>query len=251
GGPTINMYRIISDPYLLTAPNDANSDGFFTYPSATGTRFHWGGGFTLGAFFKGDSGWNLGLSYQSEQWAEDITFNASDELGRPASIRTPFSLPAVVNAGAAYTAIKDTIIACDVRWTDFANAKLLGQSAGFAPNGRLNGLGWRSGWTISLGIQRKLTELFVARAGYIAMEDPIGDRASGFNLQTPLITQHVVSLGLSALLTDSTMLNIGYQHGFANEVSGPIQSQAGPVPGSLQSTRAWFDLLSIGVDARF
>src|SRR5262245_55807016 len=49
--PIVNVASLKVSPLLVAAPNDANGDGFFTYPDGTHTHLQWGGGFQFGAYY--------------------------------------------------------------------------------------------------------------------------------------------------------------------------------------------------------
>ena len=83
-GPTLNMALLRLDPGVFAAPDDANGNGFPTYPSATHGQTSWGGGFILGAYYAADI-WTFGASVKSPQWFETFEFNSANELGQPAS----------------------------------------------------------------------------------------------------------------------------------------------------------------------
>jgi long-chain fatty acid transport protein len=251
GGPTINLYRVLADPYFFTAPNDANGDGFYSWPDGTGSRYHWGGGFEVGVYYETDVGLNFGAGYKSKQRGEDVSFHSTDELGLPLSFHTPVSLPAILSLGTSYTGFERTTLAMDVRWINYADTDLLGDPATFAPDGRLRGLGWDSVWSVSVGAQHALLDWLSVRVGYTSTEEPVGDGDSGVNFPAPLIIQHVISTGLTVLLTDHLSLTAAYQYGLPNEISGPIQTAAGPIPGSRQSSEVSFHLITAGLTARF
>jgi long-chain fatty acid transport protein len=87
-GPTLDLATLKLAPGLFAAPDDANRDGFATYPQATHSQTTWGGGFVVGAYYQADT-WAVGASLKSPQWFDTLRFNSSDELGRPRTLLTP------------------------------------------------------------------------------------------------------------------------------------------------------------------
>ena len=100
GGPTLALAHLEADPLFLAPPN---ADG--TYPAATHTRMSWGGGFQVGAFYKLDGGWNLGVSYKSTQWLEGFHWQSAGANGIPRDISYRFNVPSLVSVGVGYTGI--------------------------------------------------------------------------------------------------------------------------------------------------
>jgi hypothetical protein len=63
-GPTLTLATLRVEPGLFAAPDDANGDGFATYPAATHARTVVGGGFTVGVYYQAD-GWAVEASLKS------------------------------------------------------------------------------------------------------------------------------------------------------------------------------------------
>ena len=248
--PMINLAKVATDPLLLGPRNDANQDGYYSYGPGSGTRFAWGGGFQVGAYYVANQEWSLGATFKSPQWFEVLRFNSEDELGRPATVKIPFTLPLIVSLGAAYYGFEKYVIAVDLRYFDYANA--LGfRSAGFDSTGAATGLGWQSVFALSAGVQRRLNDWFVVRLGYSYNGNPINDSVTQFNIATSLIVQHVVSTGISYDLTKACTLSLSYSHGFENEITGPYVTPVGAVPGTSITSRASSDDLTTQVGVRF
>src|SRR5262249_35741734 len=78
-GASVDLANLKLDPGVFGAPDDANGDGFATYPTGTHGRPAWGGGFTVGIYYHEDA-WGVGASLRSPQWFESLRFNSHDEL---------------------------------------------------------------------------------------------------------------------------------------------------------------------------
>jgi long-chain fatty acid transport protein len=248
--PTVTMGKLIADPAFFASPDDANGDGFFTYPSGTGTKLHWGAGFQVGLYYAGESGWRFGAAVKSPQWFEPLRFNVEDELGRQRLVKFRVDYPMIVSVGAAYAGWQRTLIACDLRYIDYANTDGF-RSASFDPTGAATGLGWRSVLGVSLGLQRELNDRLAVRLGYEFNENPISNAETSFNLASPLIIQHWLSVGLSYGLTANSVLSLVYVHGFENDISGPIVTPFGPLPGTTVTSQSSLDSLGAGITLKY
>lgn len=69
-----------------------------------------------------------------------------------------------------------------------------------------------------------------------------------FNIASPLITQHLLGVGLSYEVVSDTLLHLTYLHGFENSVSGPIDRPGmGPLPGTSVESRVSADAIAMGL----
>ncbi len=248
--PTVTLARLTASPAFFAAPDDANGDGFASYPEAVGTPYHWGAGFQAGIYYRGDCGWHFGASVKSPQWFERFRFNSVDELRQPRVLTSSFDYPLIVSVGAAYSGIADTLIACDIRYFDYAGASGFGDS-GFTASGAIAGLGWRNVMAVSTGAERRLTDRLTARMGYAFNENPVPSNQAAANVASSLIIKHWLSAGLSFQMGHQWNLSMTYVHGFENEISGPILIPQGPIPGTEITERAWLDSVIAGISVRF
>lgn len=231
-GPTISLGRLQLSPGAFAAADNANGNANPSYPDATHTRFHWGGGVAGGIFYNATDDLNFGLGLRSPQWFEDLTYQSADELGRRRDFSTEFEFPMILSLGTSYTGFGDTIIGVDVRYLNWASTDLMGDPAGFAADGSLTGLGWDSTWAFAIGAQKPLTECVTVRAGYTYGKSPIDSASNGFNVVAPLLLEHVLSVGASMQISQPLTMHLAYTYAFENSVSSPIQTPVGPLPGS-------------------
>jgi long-chain fatty acid transport protein len=171
-------------------------------------------------------------------------------LGGPRTVQVNFEYPLIVSVGVAYDGIENLLLACDVRDFDYGNADGFKQ-VGFDSSGALRGLGWRSILAVASGAQYKLDENLFARVGYSFNQNPISDFASGFNIASPVISQHFVYVGGSYQFSSHSILSITYVHAFENEVRGPVQSPLGPVPGTSVASTVALDVIAAGITVRY
>ena len=148
--PTVTVAKLYASPLFLGPQNDANGDSFGTWPSGVGTRYVWGGGFQVGMYYTTDVGWHFGAALKSPQWMEQFRYKSQDELGRPLDIGFQLNYPLIASVGASYSGFENWILACDLRYFDYANT--LGfRNDGFSPEGALQGLAWNSIMSVAVG----------------------------------------------------------------------------------------------------
>ncbi len=247
--PLLNLGMVQLDPAVFAAPDDANGDGFATYPAGTHSRTSWGAGFQIGTFYK-PGPWSFGASYKSPQWFETYDFNTVNELGLPTVTNFAIDLPAIVSLGVGLEVTTDLLLAADLRYLDFNNAKGLGD-AGFNPDGSLRGIGLESIFALSLGAQLRVTDSLTARLGYSWSENPIPDSQASANIASPVIIEHMLSVGTGWQVTRAFTLNASYTHAFENSIAGPVTLPAGPIPGTLVQNTASVDMINFGATVSF
>jgi long-chain fatty acid transport protein len=248
--PTVDLATLTLDPALFAAPDDADQDGFRTYPSGTHSRIHWGAGFQLGAYYTTDAGWRFGAAVKSPQWFETFRYNSADERGFPRTLSLRFDYPLIASAGAAYAGLARWLFAADVRFIDYRDTKGFGR-AGFDATGAGTGLGWDSVVLLAAGVQYQCTDALSLRLGYTFNPNPVPDAVAAFNVASAPIYEHVVYLGASYRLTAACALSAAYFHAFDNSITGPVVTPAGPVRGSSVTTETVTDSLIVGVSVQF
>jgi long-chain fatty acid transport protein len=237
-GPQIELASLKVDPAFITTP-DLVAPGVGRYPTGTHTRFEWGFGVQAGATYALDGGWHLGASVKSPRWFEDFGFTSTSAIGLPRHFTFEADLPLVASTGISYTGFERWLLETDFHYIDYANAEGLRQS-GFDPAGAVRGLGWKSIYAIAFGAQYQLTDTLTVRAGYTYNDSPIDSAHSFFNIASPTITEHTVSVGFSYKLMDCLSLSASYAHAFEHSVTGPIVLPAtnSPLPFSSVTNRA-------------
>lgn len=247
--PLIDIGYLQLDPMLIAAPDDANGDTIASYPFGTHSQNAWGGGFSVGTHLQGDI-WSVGASYKSEQWFESYRFNTANELGVPRSEQFDLNMPAITSVGLSYHGMEFVLVSLDVRYVDFEGTDGYNRS-GFAADGSLQGLGFKSIIAASIGTQFVLTESLSLRVGYSYNDNPISSEQATANAASPVIIQHIIGCGFSYRATDDLTLSAAYTHAFKNEVSGTIDLPSGTIPGSTISSTAQINTLSFGATVHF
>ncbi len=245
-GPTITTGRIGLDPFVFAS---ANADG--SYSSAQGTRYHWGGGFQLGAYYIHDSCWRFGASFKSPTWMEEFEFNSEDELGGPRKLTAHVDLPMIISLGTSYDGLEDWLVALDVRYFDYGNTDGFGDPAVFDATGKLGGLDFSSVMATALGVQHNVGERLTIRGGYTFNQNPIKNSEAFYNVASPLNFQHVLSTGASYHFSDKLSANVAYSYFFENTRSGQIVLPGvGAVPGSTFDNTLDAHIVSFGLTVR-
>ena len=210
----------------------------------------WGGGFQLGVYYITDSSWHFGAAAKSPQWLEPFRFKAADELGVPRTEEVRFRYPLIVSVGSAFTGFDRFVFAVDARLFDWGSAAGFRES-GFSDNGALAGFGWSSIFATCVGMQYEVCAPVFLRCGYSYNQNPIHEMDASFNVSSPVISQHFGYVGGSVRVSCHTYFSVAYIHGFENEVSGPIQSVQGTIPGSSVSSQVSLDALSMGFTVQY
>lgn len=247
--PTVDLAFVQADPFFLGGPGAALGTPY--YEPGTGTRFVWGAGFQVGAYYIADSNWRFGASYKSEQWFESLRYNTNDQLGNPSFRQALFNLPPIVSLGASYAGFERWLYAVDVRYFDYNNTEGF-SGFGYRADGSAIGLGWRSVWGVSTGLQYTVTERLIARAGYTFVDNPEPGAAVQFNVGTPLIIRHFVSVGGTFLIRSNVAAHIAYTHGFRESNTGPyVLPGVGVVPNTSITSTTAADAITAGLSVRF
>ncbi len=239
GGPVITTTSAAFAPAFF-APTPGPL-GLPTFPSATNSHPFWGAGFQIGVLYELNDNWNVGFSYKSPIWQQRWEYNAAypNRSARPVSLQA--SLPAIYSWGVAYKGLEKALIDVDLRYIDYANTELFGQSPSSG------GLGWRGVFAVATGMQYALTERLTLRGGYLFNTNPIPATATLFNVQAPTITQNTLSLGASYAITENITASFAWMHGFDNSIQGSILQ----VPGTSVKLTSQVDQIFMGVNMTF
>lgn len=223
------------------APGPKDGYGIATFPTATNSRPFWGGGFELGTMYEVDENWNLGFSFKSPVWQERWEYNSYNPDYSARTIGIQSDMPAIYSLGAAYKGIERLMVDVDVRYFDYANAALWGDSI------VSGGLGWQSIFAVAMGGQYELSDRLTLRAGYLYNQNPIQEINTIFNIQAPGFIQHSLSIGASLRLNDNIVFTAGWVHGFRNAIEGPLLQ----IPNSSARMDAQVDSILAGLTIQY
>jgi long-chain fatty acid transport protein len=239
--PNFDLSSLQVNPFPFASPDDANQDGFLTFPRSN-RAWATGGGFQAGLYYRNQD-WHLGASVKSPQWFESFEFQGSDELGRLRSFRFALNYPMILTAGVGHSGLKRLWWAADVRYINYQNTKGFAESGFNAVTGAVRGLGWKDIWVLALGVQYQLSDRISIRGGYGANQNPVKASNIFFNLGSPLITEQQGNLGFSYQLKEGLTASFAYHHGFTNDSKGSYQTPLGSIPGSSVESRFGTDIL--------
>ncbi|TWT37798.1 Outer membrane protein transport protein (OMPP1/FadL/TodX) [Posidoniimonas corsicana] len=249
--PILAMGTLNAAPLFLVPPDNANLDSSFTYPDGLGTRYHYGGAVQLGVFYDSHCNWTVGASLKSPTWFEDFRFFAQDEVGNPRVDKLDVDMPLVASLGFGYTGIRHVAWGLDLRYFDYKNTKGFGVAT-YDAFGAATGLGWDSVFSVSTAAQIQATDRLILRLGYTYQTNPINADTAFFNVASPLVIGHIVSLGATLDVSKNTSFNIAYLHGFEGEASGPWNLPGfGEIPGSSVRSEVSADALSAGFTVHY
>lgn len=248
--PIVDLAGLSADPGVFASPDPSAGTGFATYPSLTHGSYTWGAGFQVGAYYRTDYDWSFGASIKSPQWFQNFDYNAATQIGTPRSVALPVDAPLIASVGTAYSGIERVLIAVDARYLDYQNTRGFSAS-GFSPTGAVNGLGWNSVFALGAGTQYQLTDFTAIRIGYSFSTNPISNDNTFFNIASPLVIQHGLSVGATRNVTANFKISLTYAHFFENSVSGPMFGAAGAIPGTSVTSSASADSVIAGASFRF
>jgi long-chain fatty acid transport protein len=246
--PNLDLSSLQVNPFPFTSPDDANGDGFRTYPKSN-RSWATGAGFQVGLYYK-HQGWQVGASVKSPQWFESFEFDGSDELGRPRSFRLTLNYPMIVTTGIGYSGLERLRWAADVRYVDYQNTKGFDKTGFNNQTGAVQGLGWSSIWILATGVQVQLSDRIWLRGGYASNQNPVPERNTFFNLGSPLITRSQGNFGFSYLLTERFTVSFAYHHGFTNDIRGSYESPGGAIPGTSVHSKFGADVLILSLNLK-
>jgi long-chain fatty acid transport protein len=248
--PIASIGQVTVDPLLFAGPDDADGSGQPRYPSGRGTKLQWGGGFQLSTHYKASPCLSFGAMIKSPQWFQTFEVTGTNELGLPRDMSVELDLPMIISVGMASTAIRNTVLAVDLRYVDNKNTDGFGPS-GFLPDGSLAGLGWSNQFGINVGAQRNVNDVLTLRGGYFYTSSLLSDAEAMIAVAAPLHYHHGFSGGASIHMTRWSSFNFAYTYLLENELSGPLLSPAGALPGSNVTTRLSAHEASLGVVVKY
>ena len=224
-GLNIDWQSLQVSPFAAATPNPSG------YPDASPSGSSFGVGFTAGAAYKPTDRLELGLVFKSPQWMNPMDFVSQYPDGTPARFSFRLNFPMIAGVGGSYKVTPKLLVAIDGHWMDFADTKGFSGS-GFAPDGAVQGFGWKAIYALASGFQYNVNHKLSVRAGYNHSGSPVPPSQQFFNVLAPGIIQDSVTGGFGYRHNRSVSLDLVYAHAFSNEESGPVYSPAGAIPGS-------------------
>ncbi|MGL4593799.1 MAG: OmpP1/FadL family transporter [Thermoguttaceae bacterium] len=214
--PLVDLASLNINPMQLGQPLGTELHNY-------GTRYAWGGGFQIGAYYDFKNNFKTGFMFKSPIWAEKLHYEGTKAhgagSGTPVSGDFDLDLPMTLSWGVSYDGIRHTTVGLDVRYFDYANTA--GFKSGVNPGtGIVEGLDWDSVMAISIGGERRINEKLKVRMGYCWNQQPIPSRSAALAVAAPMIGQHVLGMGASYAFARDLELSVAYSHSFLAKVSG-------------------------------
>lgn len=163
----------------------------------------------------------VGFAYQTK--ADMSKFSKYNQLFAE---QGDFDIPSNWTLGLAFKPIHSMNILFDVQRINYSevasianpNGTGAGTGALGANNGR--GFGWDDMTIFKLGVEYKLGNSTILRAGYSKGNQPIGADDTAFNLIAPAVIEEQATLGASIPMGKTSEISIFYMHAFENTVKG-------------------------------
>ena len=242
--PVIDLAALSINPMQLGQPLGANNE-IHNY----GTRYAWGGGFQLGAYYDFQNHFKTGFTYKSPVWVEPLRFEGTRVgTSAPVSGKFDFDTPTILSWGISYDGLRNTVLAIDVRYFDYAGAA--GFEQGVNADNVVMGLGWDSIFSVAAGAQRKINDRFSVRMGYCWNENPIPSKSAALNVAAPLMGQHTLSCGATFEIMKDLDFSFTYSHVFTAELQGNFDAPIGGAIGNVTS-EVYADVFMAGITKRW
>jgi long-chain fatty acid transport protein len=194
-------------------------------------------GYTLGAVYRLGSRVAAGASYVSEQefeefeWTTTVANPSLPSYGTRRDIAFQINPPSIASVGVALT-FERLAIAADVKRMGYSDARGFGSPGPDPVTGQPRSLGWRDIEVFALGLQYRLSERAVARAGVNLGENPIPGSASALNVLSPAVFEDHYAVGFGYRVADAVDLDLAYYRATESSVSGPLIGPSGPLSGT-------------------
>ncbi len=236
-GVSLNTARsaLTADPAGFASPDCSGPLGPCFFPRVNSDSA-WGFGVGVGAYYKINSAFALGLSYNSETDFEDFEWNSAvanpnlPTFGTHRKIELQLNAPAVLVGGIAFTPNDRLAVAVDGKLINYEDTE-----------GFKDVLGFEDITVFDLGVQFRATDKLTLRAGYNVAENAIPEERTFLTVPVPAIFEDRVSAGFGMRVNDNLELDAAYYHVFENRITGPFLGPTGPVPGTSVTTEMTMD----------
>ncbi|NPA36793.1 MAG: hydrocarbon degradation protein [Chlorobi bacterium] len=257
--PVFNYESLKVEPNPLTSPS--MTYGYPNSDNASAVGF----GAQIGVYYGGEEGFKAGVSYKTEQFFGDFTFNNTYLDGSEAPDNTfQMNFPAIFSAGVGFS--KEMFdFALDYRHVFYSGTEGF-EAKGWAigdngyPTGAVAGFGWQDMDVISVGLQIKAIDNFPVRLGYTYNSNPIDPELAMYSVSATAVIKNAVQFGFGFKLSDLVSINAAYHHGMSGEkTSGQMlnpmmitsDNPYGAVPGSEVAYDMTTDLIVLGATFTF
>ena len=145
-----------------------------------------------------------------------------------------FNIPSHYTLGLAFKATPKMNIAVDLQQINYSDIPAIAnKNCGFTvahpgncdlgdPNGP--GFGWDDMTIIKLGMDYKVSDDLVLRAGFSHGDQPIPATETAFNVVAPAVVEDHITLGATWTMQNKSEFTLAYMHALENEVKGSSQA---------------------------
>lgn len=241
----VDWASLAVDPMPVAAPavdpgpdgTPGTADDRAYYSRATDGDGSFGIGLQAGVQWDVTGTVTLGLAYVSPQWFQKFQFGGVYEnpnlpnYNMPRTITFAMDMPAIYSGGLALRLMDNMVWQADAKYYTYEQTRGFRES-GFAADGAVKGFGWKNIFSYATGLEFAPVDQIVLRGGYNYSGNPIDDALTMFNAPAPAIVQHHATLGIGYRFSRGFAIDAAYYRAFENSISGPMQSPAGPMPGT-------------------
>ena len=262
---SIGIEPVFNYESLKVWPNPlANPSLIKGYPNSDNASAVGVGG-QVGLYYGGKEGFKAGVSYKTEQFFKEYTFENTYLDGTEAPENSfKMNFPAIFSAGIGFSGgLFD--LALDYRHVFYSGTEgfeakgwTIGDN-GF-PTGAVAGFGWQDMDVISAGLQFKALKVLPVRVGYTYNSNPIDPELAMYSVSATAVIKHAVQVGLGFNIGDVVAINATYHHGMSGDkTSGQLlnpmmispDNPYGAVPDSEVAYDMTTDLIMLGASFSF
>lgn len=223
----------------LTTHLTVNQFGVQAPAIKTPTDFALGWTWGLGVVYKVSKKLQFGAAYTAQTNNEALQFTTAKENSFPGCNPCPltpqqFSLdfqdPQKAALGFAYRPNNNFLIAFDVKWINYRNVRdqwIMNDE--FSGDEIVLDLGWEDQLVYALGVDYHLSNKWEVLFGYNYGTSPIDVHDVGRNPGINAIVEHHATVGTAYQISQYSTLNLSYNHGFKNSLSGVRPGTTEPV----------------------
>jgi len=257
--PVFNYESLKIEPNPLTQPS--LQKGYPNSDNASALGF----GGQVGLYYGADKGFKAGVSYKTQQYFGEYTFENTYLDGTEAPDNNfKMNFPAIFSVGIGLS--KDLFdLAIDYRrvfysGTEGFEAKGWTIAENGYPDGSVAGFGWEDINIISAGLQLKLIKVLPIRLGYTYNSNPINPELAMYSVSATAVVKNAIQVGVGFNIGDKVAINATYHHGMSGDkTSGqllnPMMISAdnpyGAIPGSDVSYDMTTDMIMLGASFSF
>jgi long-chain fatty acid transport protein len=244
--PTFNYSSLEVHPNPLTSPSLLQ--GYPNSDKASAIGF----GGQVGLYFDSGDGIKAGVSYKTEQFFNDFTFENTYLNGSEAPENSfTMNFPAILSAGVGFS--RDFLdIAVDYRYVFYSSTEGFEAKGweigdkGF-PTGAVAGFGWKDMSIVSAGVQLKFFEILPIRLGYTFSSNPIDEELAMYSISAPAVIKHAFQVGFGVNIGEKVVINATYHRGMSSgktsgQMLNPMMITEDNPYGAMPGTEVAYDM---------